>query len=145
MWLYDSTRMKFCMSRCPRHREPKLKIGDGFWHVREGDLASLDWWYDGSYLLSRMGRGKNGPIAGWLVEDGPHTFASSPEPCDNDVNELRHARPIAKYRIKEKCHDPMPNRVSRRLQEVPSILSLSLERCHRRLPETRRIADQASS
>ena len=85
------------------------------------------------------------PIAGWLVEDGPHTFASSPELCDNDVNELLHARPGAKYRIKEKCHDPMPNRVSRRLQEVPSILGLSLERCCRRLPETRRNADQASS
>ena len=29
------------------HREPEMKVGDGFWHIRQGDLASLDWWYDG--------------------------------------------------------------------------------------------------
>ena len=85
------------------------------------------------------------PIAARLVEDGPHSFASSLERGDNDFDELLHARQGAKYRIKEKCHDPMPNRVSRWLQEVPSILSLSIERCRRRLPERRRNADQASS
>lgn len=79
------------------------------------------------------------------VVDNSHTFASSLERGDNDFDELLHARQGAKYRIKEKCHDPMPNRVSRRLQEVPSILSLSIERCRRRLPERRRNADQASS
>ena len=50
-------------------------------------------------------------------------------PVTMSFDELLHARQGDKYPIEEKCHDPMPNRVSRRLQEVPSILSLSIERC----------------
>ena len=82
-----------------------------------------------------------------LFRDDPNLFASPPRPAHNDVLQRLQARPdaLAANETKEKCDDHMPNRFSRRLQEMPGILNLSFERSHRRLPEARRNAGQAAN